>query len=97
MADELQIWRCKNGHGLGIIQRVSQGADRLILYRNAVDSKNINPAEVDVIAVIESATDIRCSVCEEMRTWAPNQAALERLMSHYIPKENQVKCFDSIG
>lgn len=97
MADELLIWKCKNGHGLGIVQRISQGADRLILYRNAVDSQAVDPSEVDVIAVIESATDIRCSVCNEMRTWAPNQAALERLMSHYIPKENQVKCFDSIG
>ena len=87
---EVSIWHCKNGHALGIVQRGRKGAARLILYRNAVDDLAGEPAQVDVIAVVEAAVDIRCSICDEMRTWAPNQAAFERLMRHYAPKESKI-------
>lgn len=83
MAEGLQIWKCRNGHGLGTIQRDAGGGSRLLLYRNAVDSEAVDPMAVDVIAVVESAVDIRCDICEESRTWAPNQAAFERLMERY--------------
>jgi hypothetical protein len=79
----LQVWKCKNGHGLGIVRQTGNKAAQLMLYRNAIDVESQNPVEVDVIAVIESAVDIRCGICGEMRTWAPNQAAFERLMAHY--------------
>jgi hypothetical protein len=79
----LQVWKCKNGHGLGIVQQAGNKSAQLMLYRNAIDMEVQSPAQVDVIAVIESAVDIRCGICGEMRTWAPNQAAFERLMAHY--------------
>ena len=93
----LQIWKCKNGHGLGVVQQAGSKAAQLLLYRNAVNMDSENPAQVDVIAVIESAVDIRCDICGEMRTWAPNQAAFDKLMAHYAPKVVKVSCVDSIG
>lgn len=83
MSDDIRIWKCKHGHGLGVVQQNGAKIGRLMLYRNAIDVEVQNPAEVDIIAVIDSAIDIRCDICGEVRTWAPNQAAYERLMSHY--------------
>ena len=88
---DLQVWKCKNGHGLGLVQQAGNKAAQLMLYRNAIDMEVQNPAQVDVIAVIESAVDIRCSICEDMRTWAPNQAAYDRLMERYKVPVNHEK------
>ena len=84
---EISDWKCKNGHLLGIVQRNRKGSARLILYRSAIDGLAGEPAQVDVIAVVEAAVDIRCSICDEMRAWAPNQESFERLMGHYAGRK----------
>lgn len=100
MAEGFQVWRCRNGHGLGTIQRDGDGGSRLLLYRNAIDPEEVDPREVDVIAVVESAVDIRCDICEESRTWAPNQAAFEKLMERYcgisVNVREKVPCDSSV-
>lgn len=71
MADEITSWKCKNGHILGQARKTGRGVHQLILYRQAVDFDAESPVEVDVIAVIRGqGMDIRCSICEDKRTWA---------------------------
>ena len=95
MATDMQVWRCPEGHVLGVAQQTGKGRSRLLLYRHAVDNGVQDPAQVDVIAIIESGIDIRCDICEKMRTWAPNQAAYERLMARYKPvNENRERAYD---
>lgn len=79
---ELKTWKCKSGHALGVVSRSNEGT-RLMLYRHAVDEWASDPAQVDVVAIIESAIDIRCDICGCLRTWAPSQEAFDRLMRHY--------------
>lgn len=82
----LKLWKCKNNHVLGIVQRVQIGSDgdnywttRLALFRQAIDADEA--VDIDVIANIEgTVTDIRCSVCGEVRTWWLGEAGLERLL-----------------
>jgi hypothetical protein len=78
-----QVWRCSHGHGLGIIQKNGQKVSQLLLYRHAIDLSVDDPESVDVMAIVESAIDIRCDLCGDCRTWAPNQAAFERLMERH--------------
>lgn len=84
MSDELRIWECEigSGHVLGIVKR-ERSHSYLLLYRHAVDSGSEHPAEVDIMGIIHSAEEIRCEICGQIRTWAPNQEALERLMGRY--------------
>lgn len=83
MAEILSTWRCKNGHGLGVVRGDKKGGV-LMKYRHAVDLTAEQPVEVDVDAVVEfGMISVRCDICGETRVWAPNQAAYERLMSHY--------------
>ena len=78
-------WKCKHGHILGVVR--SEKADhyhitRLLLFRQAIDVETMGTLQdVDVIAVIESATDVRCSVCDATRTWWMGEAEMERLMN----------------
>lgn len=69
-------WKCKNGHVLGVIQRVKVETgyvSRLILFRHAIDlNVNGHLLDVDVIANIEGTIlDVVCDVpnCGEKRTW----------------------------
>jgi hypothetical protein len=80
--EELKLWKCKNGHNLGVVSRGAEGT-RLMLYRHAVDDESKRPEQVDVMAIIESGIDIRCDICGETRTWAPSQEAYERIMAYY--------------
>jgi hypothetical protein len=84
-------WLCqgKTGHVLGISVRVkieAQGGrrvhvDRLIKFRQAIDTDAEQPDAVDVDCEIEGTVyDIRCSVCGARRTWWMGEAALERLL-----------------
>lgn len=75
MDQEVKVWRCKNGHVLGRVQRNGSGIRQLMLYREA------DPEEIDVIAVIEGyVADVRCSLCGSFRTWVPGQEAMDRLI-----------------
>lgn len=93
LLDDARQWTCKNGHLLGIVERVpvsNNGAKyhvaRLILFRQAIDldpKSSVSLADVDVIGNIEGTVmDIRCSVpgCGEVRTWFMGAAALERFL-----------------
>lgn len=78
--DELKIWRCPQGHGLGVVKRNGRGIYQLLLYRHAIEAVG-ELGQVDVMAVVEgSVMDIRCDICGEMRTWVIGQEALERLL-----------------
>ena len=82
--NELRVWRCRNGHAIGQVEKNGRGHSQLLLYRHAVDYDEA-PASVDVIAVVQgSVIDIRCDLCGEVRTWVPGQAEYERLMRHYM-------------
>lgn len=83
--DGMKQWRCKNGHVLGIVQRVKvseRWTTRLMLFRQAIDLEAArNFDDVEVIANIEGTTlDVRCSVCNAVRSWYIGEAALERLI-----------------
>ena len=91
--DNGKMWKCANGHVLGIVQRVQVSnngtkyhVSRLMLFRQAVDLKeitSISSIEMDVIGKIEGTVlDIRCSVpgCGLIRTWWVGETALEKLV-----------------
>jgi hypothetical protein len=89
--DELEQWKCKNGHMLGVVERVkvdnSQGGPRyirrLILFRHAIDLSQPSPEEVDVIGLLEgSMLYIRCDVegCGKVRPWKMGADVLERIL-----------------
>lgn len=86
MADgcnEMRVWRCPNGHALGVVRRSGAHLRQLLLYRHAVADTG-KPAQVDVMAVVEgSVMDIRCEICGGVRTWNIGQESLEKLMARY--------------
>ena len=90
------VFHCKNGHSLGIVQKDAAGVSRLLLYRNAIDLEISDPIQVEIIATIDSASNITCDICGEKRTWSPNQAAYENMMKHFITKVAPVRFLDSI-
>ncbi len=87
---ELKQWKCKNNHVLGIIERVQVSSDgrkyhvtRLMLFRHAIDLEPesfVRLEDVDVLANIEGTANIRCSCCNEIRTWWMGEAAMERFL-----------------
>jgi hypothetical protein len=67
----------------------------LLLYRQAINltpRPNSDPSlkgkgevkgenEVDVMAIVEGhVMDVRCSICESLRTWVPGEEALRKLL-----------------
>jgi hypothetical protein len=94
MGSDLKEWKCRNGHVLGVAQRVEVNREfagrplryhstRLLLYRHAVDLSQETPAEVEVIANVEGTTlDVRCDApgCEAVRSWYEGEAALGALL-----------------
>jgi len=86
--DEMKPWKCRNGHVMGVVVRNNSGVRQLLLYRKAVnltprppslDGKGEN--EVDVMAIVEGhVMDVRCSICECLRTWVPGEEALRKLL-----------------
>ena len=87
--DGMRQWTCENGHVLGMTQRVKFDENdeklkysRLILYRQAIDLEVERLQEVDVMAIVEGTTlDIRCSICQAVRTWWMGADAMKRLMA----------------
>lgn len=85
--NEVKIWRCKNGHAMGQVRRNGRGISQLYLYRHAV-AVGDTPADVDVMAVVQGCVvDIRCDLCDEVRTWVPGEAELARLVARCGRKE----------
>ena len=83
---ESKAWLCSGNkrHVLGQVRRNGRGIRQVQLYRMAVDLDADEPAEVDVITVLEGAAyDVRCSICGSIRTWAPGEEAIRRLLKSY--------------
>lgn len=67
--DEMRMWTCENGHVLGLVRRNGRGITQLMVYRQAVDMAAEEPDPPEVMSIAEgTVVDIRCSVCEAMRT-----------------------------
>jgi hypothetical protein len=81
MEEMMRVWTCENGHVLGLVRRNGRGITQLMVYRHAVDMAAEEPDAPEVMSIAEgTVVDIRCSVCDAMRTWVTGEAALERLM-----------------
>ncbi len=90
--DEMRIWTCENGHVLGLVRRNGRGMTQLMVYRQAVDMAAEEPEAPEVMSIAEgTVVDIRCSVCEAMRTWVAGEAAIERLLRHCAPRNDNIK------
>ena len=69
---ESKVWKCANGHTLGMVIRNSSRVQQLLLFRQAA----AEGCEGEVIAVVEGKVlDVRCSVsgCGCARTWFPDR------------------------
>ncbi len=90
MADELKAWMCPSGkHVLGQVLRNGSGVRQLLLYRHAVSNKN--KQEVDVMAIVEGyVANVKCDLCERVRTWVPGEEAIQKLLEHER-RENKTK------
>ena len=81
MSDKMRTWCCERGHVMGMVGRNGSGITQLWLYRHAIDLEAEEPIAPEVMAVIEGMTyDIRCDVCEAVRTWVPGEEAMRRLL-----------------
>ncbi len=81
MMDEMRVWTCENGHVLGLVRRNGRGITQLLVYRQAVDMAAEEPQAPEVMSIAEgTVVDIRCSVCDAMRTWVTGEAAMVRLL-----------------
>lgn len=79
--DEMRMWTCENGHVLGLVRRNGRGITQLLVYRQAVDMAAEEPDAPEVMSIAEgTVVDIRCSVCEAMRTWMAGEEAMKRLL-----------------
>lgn len=84
--DELQAWKCKNGHVLGQIQFNGRGISKLLLYRHAVNLSAELPQEVEVMGYLEGTMEaIRCDVegCGMIRTWGEDTKR-EKVERNYV-------------
>ena len=79
MMDEQKIWKCPNGHILGLSIRNGSHVRQLLLLRHAVSSPEHLPAEV-IATVAGSVMDVSCSICGETRTWVPGQEYIDGLI-----------------
>ncbi len=71
----LKPWGC-----LGSRWENGSGVTQLMLFRQAVDMESEEPQAPEVMSIAEGrVVDIRCSVCDAMRTWIQDEAMLERL------------------
>ena len=76
MMERLREWVCENGHVLGMAGRDGRGVSVLLLYREAVSDGN---GVGEVMAVVEGATDVRCSICGRTRSWFMDGKLVKRL------------------
>jgi hypothetical protein len=64
----LKRWKCKHDHVLGVVRfDADKNRTWLLLFRQAIDVTVLQ--DVDVIAVVDTAIDVRCSICDATRTW----------------------------
>ena len=97
--DGARKWLCRNGHALGVIERVkaelmsAKGASlryyttRLALFRRAVDLGAERPAEIEVIGALDGnilSMRCRCSECGVIEEWHPAPNVANLLVSTYL-------------
>jgi hypothetical protein len=84
--NELKAWRDEAGHLLGWVRRNGSGVRQLMLLRQAIDMDSETPVEVDVLAIVEGGPvmEIRCSICDAVRSWYPDQEQLDRLVGRVL-------------
>ena len=86
--NELKAFKCATGrHVLGQVVRNGSGIRQLLLYRHAVKVDGMDEVdEVDIIAVVEFATPVKCDLCGKVRRWEPGQEALARLVERALER-----------
>lgn len=100
LLDGARKWQCKNGHVLGVIERVKAElhvngktlryfTTRLTLFRQAVDLDVERPAEIEVSGGLDGkmlSMLWRCSVpgCGCIEEWHPAPDVAELLASTYL-------------
>jgi hypothetical protein len=76
MDDQVKLWKCGNGHALGMVARNSSGVRNLLLYREAAPGPGM-PGEdemPEVMAVVVGyMAEVRCSVCGAIQSWLPEK------------------------
>ncbi len=82
MSQTIAVWKCPAGHVMGQVRRNGRGIRQLLLYRQAIDldwNEEDGMEEVDILAVVEGQVmNVRCSICERVRTWAPGKESERR-------------------
>lgn len=85
-------WKCSNkackAH-LGRVVRNGSGVRQLLLYREATPSPSPTAlplggemeGEFEVMGLVEGRMEVKCSVCETVRTWVPGEEALRQLLA----------------
>lgn len=77
----VKLWRCKAGHGLGLVVRNGGDVPQLMVFREAIDAGAERPAEVDVMmGPVTGTMVVRCSVCEDVQVWRVSVEALLHLV-----------------
>jgi hypothetical protein len=89
MSARAKPWICPEGHILGLVERrVVEGRREksLTLYRHAVDLTAQDPAEIEVMAVVQEMTvmTVTCDVCGKTRMWTPGEDALLHLVNRVL-------------
>lgn len=82
-------WRCKNRHILGEVTRDASGIQTLMLYRQAVDLKQEELNEVDILSVAKVDKQmVKCSICGDVRKWLPGEKAKEKVIERMENQKN---------
>lgn len=93
---DMRIWTCENGHVMGLVGRNGSGVNQLWIYRYSLDMDSETPDAPEVMAIVEGHVfDIRCSICDSVRTWFPDEEALTRLLErakgHRLPEAEKIQ------
>jgi len=78
--DSKYLWKCPNGHALGVRAKF-KNLSRVLLFRVAVgvtgDETEI-PARL-FMGWVDSALDIRCTLCDEKRSLYPSDEFKQKI------------------
>lgn len=77
----LQTFECERGHIMGLIHETGRGMKELWIYQSAIDTLREDGGDIPrVIAIVDSAKSVYCTVCECDRPWIPGKAELEQII-----------------
>lgn len=79
--DVVKQWRCRNGHGLGLVVQNGSDVPQLLVFRQAVDEAAAVPADVDVmLGPVTGSMQVRCDLCDDVKPWVVSVSALMYLV-----------------